>query len=162
MPLRRTSQELEAAPPSMAHIYLHLRVPSSSPPPDLSFPAQQSAGAPLSCPEACWELLHLLDDLASWDLRDKGPLEVTCLELAVLLPSESGNQTATNGEEDSSHVDEESVVSSSTGCFWAVWSSFPISFPFSYPVRTPGNQEVTQAVSDCSCSERQAAALTEA
>lgn len=80
----------------------------------------------------------------------------------MLLPSESGNQTATKGDEDSSYLDEESMKSPSTRCFGVVPSSFPTSFPFPCPIRTPGYQEVTHAVSDCSHSKWQAAAMTEA
>ena len=40
---------------------------------------------------------------------------VTCLELPALPPGESGNQIATNSEEERSRVDGEGMASSSTG-----------------------------------------------
>lgn len=100
------------------------------PPPDLSFPTQQSPGTPLSCPEHTWPAGNASKLAAS--LRAPGGWEtmslwVTCLGSSVLLSSESGNQMVTRR---APTWMKKAWLALAPAVFWVVQSSFPI-FPLS-------------------------------
>ena len=72
VPLRRMSHELEA-PPLSKHLHSSASPHRRSPSLLTSAPQLNIHGCSSELPrahEACWELLHLLDGLVSWDMRD--------------------------------------------------------------------------------------------
>lgn len=110
---------------------------------------------------ACWEQLHLASGLprapGAWEIKG---LLVTCLELSVLLSSESGNQMAINGDKESSPMDEESTASPSIGCLVVFSLPFTHLSPF-YPISILGTRKLL-TMSNCSYTTWQAAAIAEA